>query len=295
LEHRVLDEHRAVIDADVPDADVVVATWWETAPAVAELSQSKGAKAYFVQDYGAHDGQPLADVALTWHLPLHKLTISEWLVQLIAECCGDQDVTYVPNSVDFNLFSAFPREKQARPTVGFMYSARPQKGTGHILAALDMAAASIPDLRVLSYGPSDPVRDLPLPARVEYHKHVPDERLAGIYAQCDAWLFASTKEGFGLPILEAMACRTPVIATPSGAAPELLARGGGLLVGPNAPAELAGAIERVAGMSEREWRDMSETALETAQAWTWDSAVERFEAGLHKAIAKSGSAFAAAG
>src|SRR5688572_29690938 len=50
VEHRVLDRWRDVTDADVPDGDVVVATWWETARGVANLSPAKGAKAYFVQD-----------------------------------------------------------------------------------------------------------------------------------------------------------------------------------------------------------------------------------------------------
>src|SRR5690606_5881114 len=58
----LLDRPRPVTDRDVPDADVVVATWWETAGPVAALSPRKGAKAYFMQDYGAV-GQRLDEVA----------------------------------------------------------------------------------------------------------------------------------------------------------------------------------------------------------------------------------------
>src|SRR5262245_20851968 len=44
---RVIEARRPITDRDVPDADVVIATWWETAPWVANLSPSKGAKVYF--------------------------------------------------------------------------------------------------------------------------------------------------------------------------------------------------------------------------------------------------------
>jgi len=53
LDHYILDEWRPVVDSDVPDADVVIATWWETAEWVAALSQSKGAKVYFIQHHEA--------------------------------------------------------------------------------------------------------------------------------------------------------------------------------------------------------------------------------------------------
>ncbi|MGC8714943.1 MAG: glycosyltransferase [Leptodesmis sp.] len=49
------------------------------------------------------------------------------------------------------------------------------------------------------------------------------------YSACDAWLFPSRYEAVGLPILEAMACRTPVIGTPAGIAPEMLSDGAGIL------------------------------------------------------------------
>ena len=51
VELRLLDRFRAVTDDDVPDADVVVATWWKTAAGVAALSPRKGAKAIFIQGY----------------------------------------------------------------------------------------------------------------------------------------------------------------------------------------------------------------------------------------------------
>lgn len=284
VEHRVLETHRAVTDNDIPDGDVVIATWWKTAPWVVGLSPSKGAKAYFVQDYGAHAGQPLEKVVESWHLPLHKITISKWLLRLIEHHSGDSDVTYVPNSVDCAQFRAPPRGKQPHPTVGLMYSNRPQKGVDIMLDSIQVAKRRLADLRVVAFGPSDPTRDMPLPPGSEYTRSAPDNVLRDIYSKCDAWLFGSRLEGFGLPILEAMACRTPVIATPAGAAPELLAEGGGVLVRPEDPDDMARAITLVCELPEHDWRAMSDAAYRIACRYTWDDATDLFEAGLWATI-----------
>jgi glycosyltransferase involved in cell wall biosynthesis len=279
---------RPITDADVPDADVVVATWWETAHWVHDLSARKGAKAYFVQDYGAHIGQSMEVVAATWHLPLHKIAISRWIMSLISEHCEDRDVDYVPNAVDLEQFYAPLRGKQSRPTVGMLYYLQPQKGCEIAIKAIEIARRTIPQLEVVSYGPSEDSRDLPLPPRTRHWTFAPDDQLKDIYASCDAWLFASRKEGFGLPILEAMACRTPVIATPAGAAPELIAeRGGGVLVRPNDAEDMAAAIVRVTNMADGDWLRMSEAAYATATRFTWNDATDLFERSLYKAIRKS--------
>ena len=285
IDHVEIREHRSVTDADVPDADVVIATWWETARWVADLSAEKGAKAYFVQDYGAHGGQPLEQVASTWRLPLHKIVISQSLMRLIHQQCGPMEMDYVPNAVDLNQFQAGPRGKQRRPTVGFLYNPAPQKGCDTILKAIDIASKTIPNLHVVSYGPGDPWPEMPLPPGSDYWSFAPDEKLKEIYSACDAWLFGSRSEGFGLPILEAMACRTPVIATPAGAAPELVGQGGGILVNPDDAQDMARAIERVVKMDESEWLAMSGKAHATATCYTWDDATARFEEALQRAIA----------
>ena len=60
LDHRVLDRWRPVTNDDVPHADVIVATWWETAEWVAALSPDKGAKTYFVQGHEVFSHLPVA-------------------------------------------------------------------------------------------------------------------------------------------------------------------------------------------------------------------------------------------
>ncbi len=284
--HKVLESNRPVTDADVPDADVVVATWWETAEWVASLSKSKGAKAYFIQHYEVFDYLPLERVTATWSLPMHKIAVAQWLVDVALTQYGDRNVSLVPCSVDPNQFYASKRGKQSSPVVGMMYATAYWKGCDIALEAFSLAQKKIPNLRLVTFG-GGLSPDLPLPPDTEYAQEPPQNELKDFYAKCDAWLFGSRSEGFGLPILEAMACRTPVIGTPLGAAPELLSDGAGILVKPEDPADMARAIEQIAKLSDTEWLAMSDAAYAKATDYTWDDATERFEAALHTTIERS--------
>jgi glycosyltransferase involved in cell wall biosynthesis len=285
IELREIKHPPPLTDADVPDADVVVATWWETAEWVAGFSPSKGAKAYFIQGYEVSAGQPADRLDATWKLPMRKIVIANWLADLAAERFGDRDVSIVPNAVDAVQFRAEPRGKQPAPTVGFMYSSKPIKGCDVCIEAIERARRSVCNLQVNVFGAGKPGNDLP-PAYA-FIRQPAQEELREIYASCDAWLFGSRTEGFGLPVLEAMACRTPVIATPAGAAPDLLADGGGMLVGAEDAAGMAQAIERIAGMSEADWRKMSKEAHEIATRYSWKDATRRFETALKDAIGRA--------
>ncbi|MBN8474446.1 glycosyltransferase family 4 protein [Sulfuritalea sp.] len=282
LDHRVIDRYRPIVDDDLPDADVVVATWWETASWVLNLSPSKGKKAYFVQDYGAHEGQPLDAVAATWRYGLHMFTISAWLRGLMLEHTGFDDISFIPNSVDFCRFNSPERDKQIRPTVGFLHDLRSQKGTTSILLALRSVHLRIPDLRVISFGPHLPLEALPEGS--EFFHFADDHDLPSIYSRCDVWVFASTLEGFGLPIVEAMACRTPVVATPAGAAPQLLKSGGGRLIPHGDPAAMADAIVEILTLDSNDWRLLSRKAYDSVQGFTWEDATDMFEHQLQLAL-----------
>lgn len=282
LERITLDRFRDVRNSDVPDADVVIATWWETAPGVARLSPAKGSKVYFIQHYEADLDQPTDRVDATWRLPMHRIVVAEWLAEL-GRRRFDVESTVVPNSVDAGQFHAPPHGKQPVPTVGMLYTKMPSKGCDLSLRAFEMALQSVPNLRLLAFGQPEVAPELPLPPGARYERNPPQDRIREIYASCDAWLFGSRSEGFGLPILEAMACRTPVIATPAGAAPELLSDGSGMLVKPEDPGEMARAIVRVAALSDADWRQLSESAYQRATGYTWDDATDLFEGALVRA------------
>ena len=292
VEQRVIESRRPITDRDVPDADVVIATWWETAQWVMDLSPSKGAKAYFVQDFGANAGQPIEKLAATWRLPMHRIFISRYIEDLVKQHApGGDEMSYVPNSVDLEQFASPPRGKQPTTVVGTIWSQSRFKGADIAIEAARIAKKELPDLKLIGFGLHDRNKDQPLPDWMTFRSRIPDAELKNVYAGCDAWLFPPRKEGYGLPILEAMACRTPVIATPAGAAPELIAaHGGGAIVPHEDPAAMAREIVRICSLADNDWRQLSASAYATVTGYSWDHATERFEAALEKAIEQSAAA-----
>jgi glycosyltransferase involved in cell wall biosynthesis len=281
----ILDSCRPVEERDLPDADIVIATWWETSHWVNKLSVKKGKKVYFMQDYGYAPGQPMDKIQETWMLPFHIITIAEWLVDMIKKHRGKDDgVTLVSNGVDISKFTSPPRNKNVIPTIGFLYTVAPQKGIELMVDAFLTAKESIADLRLIMFGSNDipdKLRDMP---SVEYYQQLADTELPKVYSSCDAWLFGSSREGFGLPILEAMACRTPVIATTAGAAAQLVNPSTGVLLGTSNVDEMANAIVDIVSMNNESWKALSEGAYDMAQKHTWDQAAETFEKTLQELL-----------
>jgi glycosyltransferase involved in cell wall biosynthesis len=291
FEHRLLRTHRPVRDADLPDADVVIATWWETAEWVSRLSDSKGAKAYFIQGYEAFPEQPKERVDATWRLGLHKITIANWLVRKARDEFGDADVSFVPNSVDLTQFRAPPRTKQAVPTVGYLYSHPAFKGSQEVATAVAMLRQRVPQLRVVSFGAHQPTEELPLAAGCEFTYKPPQERIADLYASADVWLCGSRSEGFHLALLEAMACRTPVVSTAIGGAEESITPGiNGAIVPIGDVEALAQRAYEVLTLSPPEWERWSLAARQRAESYTWSDATDRFEAVLTRLSAGRGVA-----
>jgi glycosyltransferase involved in cell wall biosynthesis len=283
--HTALPHAGPITDADVPDGDVVIGTWWETIEWMQSLSASKGVQVAFMQGYETHLNQPVERVQAAWTSAANKIVVAKWLVDLARDEFGDPNAVLVPNSVDLEHFHASVRGRQDVPTVGLMYSQKMLKGCDICLAAIRQVQTSVPgmqDLRIVAFGADEVSSTLPVPEGTTYHRLPAQAELPAIYASCDVWLFGSRREGFGLPILEAMACRTPVIATPAGAAPELLGEGGGIVLHSHEPSEMAGALASVLALDDASWRHLSDDAHRVATSYSWDDATDRFEEALRR-------------
>jgi glycosyltransferase involved in cell wall biosynthesis len=99
---------------------------------------------------------------------------------------------------------------------------------------------------------------------VRWLGELPDEELARLYRGASCFAYPSLYEGFGIPILEAMACGAPVV-TSAGGATEEVAGGAAVLVDPLDPAEIARGIEEAAARRD----ELRRLGLERARRWTW--------------------------
>lgn len=285
VDWRIIDIHRPIVDADVPDGDIVIATWWETAEWVASLSPSKGVKAYFIQHHEIHDGQPKERVAATWKLPLHKITISKWLSDTNQQVYGLGPIPVVHNSVDLEQFHAPRRERNAPRVVGLLYSRTYWKGVADSIDAIRLARLQFPDIRVRMFGghPEDP--KLPLPRNTELVVQPPQDRIREIYGSCDYWLCGSLAEGFHLPPLEAMACRLPVVSTLVGGPMDIVRhRQNGFLSPTRDPNALGKNLIEALSLTDDQWMAMSDAAYRTAVDYSWDDATDQFLKELKRVV-----------
>jgi glycosyltransferase involved in cell wall biosynthesis len=288
IDLRVYGPHRVVTDADVPSADVLVSTWYETALWTSRLEPTKGARVIFIQGYETLPEEPHPEIDEAWRLPFQKIVISRWLRQLAADKFEDSNAAHVPNSVDTAQFFAPSRSKQPVPTVGFLASDSLFKGMKTSLAALKRIRETIPNLRVVSFGHTEPRSDFALPPGTEFHLLPPQNLIRGLYAKCDLWICGSQREGFHLPPLEAMACRCPVVSTRVGGPEDIIEPGkNGYLVDIGDAASLAAFSCRLLTADEQEWRRFSDAALLTATSYSWDDATVLFEKALELAITRA--------
>jgi glycosyltransferase involved in cell wall biosynthesis len=111
------------------------------------------------------------------------------------------------------------------------------------------------------------VRDLDLEAHVRFPGFVPVEEQALWYSSAAVFAFPSLYEGFGLPLLEAMACGTPVVASRASSLPEVVGDAGVLVD----PSDVDGLSVTLRDLLEDEGRRraFSESGLRRSRLFSW--------------------------
>lgn len=99
--------------------------------------------------------------------------------------------------------------------------------------------------------------------------YVPYEDLPALYSAADVFVYPSVYEGFGLPVLEAMACGTPVVTGNLSSLPEVVGEAG-LMVDPHDPNAFAEAMAKVLFDGDLH-TDLSERSLSRAAKFTWEN------------------------
>ena len=112
------------------------------------------------------------------------------------------------------------------------------------------------------------VVSLRLTGDVIFTGFISDEDLPVFYNSADVFVFASSYEGFGLPVVEAMACGTPVISTNISSLPEV-AGDAAMMVGIDGPEELTEAIRTILSVESLR-NDMREKGLIQAGKFSWE-------------------------
>jgi len=168
------------------------------------------------------------------------------------------------------------------PYILYVGSEHPRKNVPELLAALREVKDSgiAPDLKLVKVGKAGGAEDdfrgqtrreierLGLSDSVVFAGRISDRELVDMYSSALCTVLPSLYEGFGLPVLEAMACGSPVIVSSGGSLPEI-AGDAGIVVSPRDPSALAGAITSMLTNSSRRER-MVERGLARAATFSWE-------------------------
>ena len=160
-----------------------------------------------------------------------------------------------------------------------LYPARPwpHKNHARLLAALELLRRASPELRlVLTGAGTETFAGRP---GVEARGAVPPEELVTLYRRASCLVFPSLYEGFGLPLLEAMACGTPVAAARASAIPEVCGDAAVLFDPADAAAIASGVAEALQRTPE-----LGVLGLRQAATFTWERAAAAHES-AYRAVA----------
>jgi glycosyltransferase involved in cell wall biosynthesis len=218
----------------------------------------------------------------------HILTISEYMRgELIEELGVAPDaVTAVPLAPE-PLFFPRPPEQVAtvlrrngwpRDYLLFVGTLEPRKNISLLVQALSRAQTRISLVLAGWTGWGDKawwedLERLGLKDQVVVTGYVDEETLACLYSGATAFVYPSFYEGFGLPVLEAMACGCPVICSDATSLPEV-AGNAAILVDPNDVEGLAQVLERIVGDAAMRGT-LSDQGLQRAKMFTWEKTATR--------------------
>lgn len=281
LNHLVLDCHRPPTINDIPKADVIVATWWETAEWLSTFPGNWGKKVYFIQGHEVFDHLPQNRCEATYRLPFKKIVVAQWLADLMRDKYSDPTAEVVVNGVDHELFHAPVREKQRRPTIGVLYHEARLKGFDFALEVIGRLKVRIPELAVVIFGSETPSGIHPIPDYCDLHVAPSQECLRKLYSSCDVWFTASRSEGFNLMAVEAMACRTPVVSSRTGWPFGAIVDGvNGYLFDIDDAWVAEDALYKILSATNEAWKIMSVNAYQTVSEISWVSSCQKFESVL---------------
>jgi glycosyltransferase involved in cell wall biosynthesis len=188
----------------IPDADVVIATSWETANIVNGLPQRCGKKFYLIQHYEQWDyhngGLKREDVEDTYFYPMRHIIVSHNLRYMLPVQHYDDAVVRWGRDLPEDYVKEY-----GEPRILFNMRSEIWKGYQSLVTVLNRIRKEYPDIEIKNYG---------VP-------HVSDEKLDALFRWANIFVNASWVEGFGEPPLEAAGYGCAVIAPENSAMPEM--------------------------------------------------------------------------
>jgi glycosyltransferase involved in cell wall biosynthesis len=208
------------------------------------------------------------DAMQFYHVPADKITVIYEGVNPALRPATDPNV----------IAAARARYAHNQPFLLFLSTIEPRKNIPALVDALQvLRARGLPHRLLVAgrrgwlyQGVFEHVRQAGMESQVDFLDYVPDADLPALFAACDAFVFPSLYEGFGLPPLEAMACGAPVVCSNTSSLPEVVGDAA-LCVNPRDVGEIAAAVERVIH-DDRLRAELRAKGIARAAQFSWERA-----------------------
>lgn len=233
----------------------------------------------------------------------HKMVVSKyWQKQLKKDYGIKTYLTY--NGIETKIFNPKVKGNKVRekhnigdaPLVLFVGGLEPRKGLEYLIMAMELVKKDLPDSKLIVVGKEAfsssegenrffkiLQKRLGIDDNIIYAGNVDDDILPQYYAACDVYALPSRMEGWGLSLMEAMACGKPVVATKVGGIPELVKNNkNGCLVNPGDSTALAKRITRLL-KNENEAKEMGKEGIKKARTYTWNKTAKKVK-GIYEGI-----------
>jgi len=242
-------------------------------------------------------------------VPASYVYASEWLIpkiyrrvpivavsestksELVEQGIPEDNIKIIHNSVDHSLYRPNQNKNNLSFTIGFLGRIKKYKSIDHLLEAFDRMKVEIPDAKLVIIGDGDylpklraAVSKMKYRGDIEFTGYVSGEEKVRRIQQMDVIINTSSKEGWGLTVIEANACGVPVIgADVPGLRDSIKDEETGLLY-------RYGDIEALTALLFRYYGDenLRNTLSKNAQKWAagfnWDDASENFLKAIDDAV-----------
>jgi glycosyltransferase involved in cell wall biosynthesis len=206
---------------------------------------------------------------------------------------GIDPVLFAPNTDGSKIRARFGIDEDDE-VIGFVGRLVPLKGVKYLLEAIKLIHKKISNVKVLIVGDGPQRKELELLARKNANHNViftgflPKEEMPNVYSALDIFILPTLTEGLSNTILEAMACRKPVITTPVGGNSELVENGkSGYLVRPRSINELAEKTFDLLNSSGKRIQMGKIGRDKILKKYTWEKVVPLYEKVYEQILNKS--------
>lgn len=255
---------------DFSSDELIIAMCARTTFDMCKLPEDIGIKVFYCRGGEIQNRKQIMEA---WELPIYKIALSSHLAKMSKKKVKQDVVGIVPNGVDTTeYFPSIPDSK--REGVGSIFGWSKAKDPESIIDIMQMLGRRLPSVsrHLFSSGKK--------PKGIEgvTFKRLPTlEEARRIYSGRKVWFLASISEGFGNPILEAMACGCAVVSTDCGGPSDIIKDGvNGFLVDIGNSGAMAHKIERLY-KDDKLRNHMCANAIKTVESYSWPKAVDKLE------------------